>query len=70
MRVFLFNIFNFIVGGEVSVAKIHFLSVSLANVSLYLNTFYNILIQSIIVNCTKVFNQIIIALVTVQLQIH
>ena len=33
---------NFIVGGEVSVARIHFLSVSLANVLLILNTFYNI----------------------------
>ena len=40
-----FNIFNFIVrgeGGEVSVARIHFLSVSLANFSLFLNTFYDI----------------------------
>ena len=35
-------IFNFIVGGEVSVARIRFLSVSLAKVSPFLDTFYNI----------------------------
>ena len=53
-----FNIFNFIVrgeGSEVSVARIHFLSVSLANFSLFLNTFYDcIIFDSIIfVNCIE-----------------
>ena len=35
-------IFYLIVGGEFSVARIQFLSVSLANVSPFLETFYNI----------------------------
>ena len=37
-------IYNFLVGGEVNVARIHFLSVSLANVSLCLDTFYDIVL--------------------------
>ena len=35
---------NFLVGGEVNVARIHFLIVSLANVSLCLDTFYDIVL--------------------------
>ena len=48
-------IFYLIVGGEVSVARIQFLSVSLANVSPFLETFYNIdlIHYSIIVICIK-----------------
>ena len=43
-----------LVGGEVSVAGIQFLIVSLANVSLCLNTFYDIIFDSIIfVNCIE-----------------